>query len=191
MVNCSPPKISQISNPKLLNAIFQFAVCGQGVIWDWSDQESCLNPSLSFIMNDQNALTYFIQFLEPLHALCYVHFWISAENFKKAVLESGAIDEINDRERIDKKLLSDRKHGIVPQWSEYAPLTTFQQTVRDAVKICDKYLKSTSSWPKPLPRDSVESILQNIRNNSACGKAFDPDVFLPAQQMVLDILRKE
>lgn len=46
-------------------------------------------------MRDQTALTYFIQFLEPLGALCYVHFWLSADNFRTAIKESEAKESVS------------------------------------------------------------------------------------------------
>ncbi len=231
-----------------------FAVCGQGVKWDWEDQTSCLAPSLERIMRDHTALTYFIQFLEPLGALCYVHFWLSADNFRTAIkvaeakgeakalstdkpdccpevkqtlsklmlahhdqtssesseaskttdsltlpnangvcLGSGDFEkkEVKSKIQVAKTINEcNRACGIVPQWSECAPMTHFQHLLRDAVKICDRYLKSTSTWPRPLPREMVESIVQAIRTNSN-GRIFDSDVFLPAQTLVFDILRED
>ncbi|CAG0924078.1 unnamed protein product [Notodromas monacha] len=208
-------------------------ICGHGVHWEWNDVESCLTPSLARILLDQTALTYFIQFLEPLGALCYVQFWLSSHNFRTALRQSenkdrdsskvdccpdvhqtlskllleeigsdpddpeekccGSGDHVGARNKIRvARTVSDcnRACGIVPQWSESAPLTHFQHIVRDAVKICDRHLKSTSLWPKPLPRDLVETILQSVRVNSD-GDVFDSDIFLPAQDFVFQILTKD
>ncbi|CAG0916586.1 unnamed protein product, partial [Notodromas monacha] len=105
----------------------------------------------------------------------------------------GSGDHVGARNKIRvARTVSDcnRACGIVPQWSESAPLTHFQHIVRDAVKICDRHLKSTSLWPKPLPRDLVETILQSVRVNSD-GDVFDSDIFLPAQDFVFQILTKD
>lgn len=139
-------------------------------------QRSRLFLSLSDILNDQNCLCYFVQFMESVSEVALIKFWMAVENFRISAQTQTSNNKCD--------ISTERK-------------PKFQTSVAaDALKILEKFLCTNSESCIDIPPEVHAKISLSMCRAVATEDAeiqslVPPDCFAEAQQLVVQRLERD
>ncbi|EDO37622.1 predicted protein, partial [Nematostella vectensis] len=125
---------------------------------------------LHILLQDNIALSYFIEFMNSMNGQVYLYFWLAVESFRVTAEQQLSVS-------MERQLSQDSSSSLPADLGD----------LRTAAKsIFDQYLSEQADAKVDLPKDMVKKTWKKVSQEEPC-----PDCFDEAQKWVFEILGQD
>ncbi|XP_032233860.2 sorting nexin-13 isoform X2 [Nematostella vectensis] len=130
---------------------------------------------LHILLQDNIALSYFIEFMNSMNGQVYLYFWLAVESFRVTAEQQLSVS-------MERQLSQDSSSSL-----RKLPIAADLGDLRTAAKsIFDQYLSEQADAKVDLPKDMVKKTWKKVSQEEPC-----PDCFDEAQKWVFEILGQD